>query len=330
MRIIRFSLLVLLLAGSKMVMAQSAKQYDFRPHGKAVVQVFSSFTYRLSNYKGTPLFDISRAYLGYEYSFSQRFSGKVIFDAGSPDTSGVKLNAVLKNAYLQYRGDNLELRFGVIPTSQFRLQEKFWGHRYVEPTFMDVYHFGPEADLGASLAWTFSPVIQMDVSVLNGEGYQKLQQDSALQYTAGLTIQPAKNLYARFYFDHLKRGVSQNTYSAFLGYAGSKVTAGLEYNYQLAHANVNDQNRSGISLYATMPLKHHSNLFVRYDKLWSSRNDGALDGWDVLSDGRLYLAGIEFHPVKGITISPNMSGWYPVHDTHHIVTRFNLSMQFKF
>ncbi|WP_153631287.1 hypothetical protein [Prolixibacter sp. SD074] len=330
MKIIRFSLLALLLAGSKMVMAQSAKQEDFRPHGKALVQVFSNFTYRLSDSKGKPSFDISRAYLGYEYAFSHRFSGKVIFDAGRPDTSGIKLSAVLKNAYLQYNGDKLRLNFGVIPTSQFMLQDKFWGHRYVAPTFMDAYHFGPEADLGASLAWKFSPYVQLDVSVLNGEGYQKLQQDSALQYTTGLTIQPVKNLYARFYFDHIKKGMSQNTYSAFLGYAGSKVTAGLEYNYQLSHANVNDQDRSGISLYATMKLKRHSNLFIRYDKLWSKRNDGALDGWDVLNDGRLYLAGIDFHPVKGVTISPNMSGWYPVHDTHHIVSRFNLSLQFKF
>ena len=330
MKIIRFSLLVLLLSGSKMVMAQPAKQDDFRPHGKALVQVFSNFTYRLSDYKGKPSFDISRAYLGYEYSFSHRFSGKVIFDAGSPDTSGIRLNAVLKNAYLQYSGDRLKLRFGVIPTHQFRLQEQFWGHRYVARTFMDAYHFGPEADLGASLAWKWSPYVQFDASVLNGEGYQTLQQDSALMYTAGLTIQPMKNLYTRFYFDHMKKGVSQNTYSAFLGYAGPKVTAGLEYNYQLAHANVNDQDRSGISLYATMKLKNHSDLYVRYDKLWSKRNDGALDGWDVLTDGRLYLAGIEFHPAKGITISPNMSGWYPVHDTHHIVSRFNLNVQFKF
>lgn len=323
-------MLVLFIAGNKMVMAQSAAHDDFQPHGKAHVQVFSHLTYWLSDFKGKTSFDISRAYLGYEYAFSRHFSSKVIFDAGNPDTSGIQLNTVLKNAYLQYSGDNLKLRFGVIPTSLFRLQEKFWRHRYVEPIFMDIYHFGPEADLGASLAWKWSPYVQFDASVLNGEGYQKLQQDSALMYTAGLTIQPVKNLYARFYLDHMKKGVSQNTYSVFLGYTGSKVTAGLEYNYQLAHANVNDEDRSGISLYATMQLKNHSNLFVRYDKLWSKRNDGALDGWDVLSDGRLYLAGIEFHPVKGITISPNMSGWYPVHDTHHIVTRFNLNVEYKF
>lgn len=329
MRKIIFSVLLLLLA-STLVMAQFREARNFQPHGKAMVQVFSNFTYRLSNYKDKPSFNISRIYLGYKLCFHQRFSGKVIFDAGSLETSGIKLNIVLKNAYLQYSRDKLKLNFGVIPTSCFLLQEKFWGHRYVAPTFMDAYHFGPEADLGASLAWKFSPIVQMDVSVLNGEGYQKLQQGSPLMYTAGLTIQPVKNLYMRFYFDHMKKGVSQNTYSTFLGYVSSKATVGFEYNYQLAHGNVNDEDRSGISLYTTIKLKNHSSLFFRYDKIWSNCNDGALDGWDVLNDGRLYLAGIEIHPVSGITISPSVSGWYPIHDTHHIISLFGISLKFQF
>ncbi|GET21695.1 hypothetical protein [Prolixibacter denitrificans] len=333
MKKIQLILLFLLVMGSS-ALAQSPQMAEdtvaFKPHGKVFAQVFSNFTYTLTNYKWQPAFEISRAYLGYEYAFSQKFFGKINFDVDNPGVGSLQMTAYLKNAYLRYADKNFRVAFGLIPTYQFRLQEAFWGHRYVLKSFLEQYVFGSSADFGVSLQWQALPKVNLDFSVLNGEGYRHLQADSTLMYTAGVTYHPINWLYARFYFDYMKKIEAQMTYAAFVGYRGKNFTAGFEYNNQQEHGNVPDHDLSGISLYGTLKMKNNSDVFFRYDKLMSKHIGGVLDGWHVIEDGRLYTAGMEYQPVKGVRISPNMSGWYPVHDTHHIVTRFNLNVEFKF
>jgi len=333
MRKIQF-ILLLLLAMSSSAFAQTTTATndtaEFKPHGKIFTQVFSDFTYKVTNYKWQPAFEVSRAYLGYEYHFSQKFYGRINFDVADPGTGQLQMTAFLKNAFLQYDNNKLKVAFGVIPTNVFRLQEAFWGHRYLLPSFLEQYAFSPSADLGVSLRWQAVPKASFDFSILNGEGYKRLQSDSTLMYTAGVTYNPINWLYVRFYFDYMKKIEAQMTYAAFVGYRGKNFTAGFEYNNQQEHANIPDHDLSGISLYGTLKLKNNSNVFFRYDKLMSKHIGGVPDGWHVIEDGRLYTGGIEFNPVKGVTISPNMTGWYPVHDTHHIITGFHLNVAFKF
>ena len=333
MKKIQVVLLFLLMVGNSAFAQSKELAQDtvaFKPHGKVFTQVFSDFTYKVTNYKWQPAFEISRAYLGYEYYFSSKFYGKINFDVDNPGMGNLQMTAYLKNAFLQYNNEKLKIAFGLIPTNQFRLQEAFWGHRYLLKSFMEQYQFGSSADLGTSLRWQATPKASFDFSILNGEGYEHLQSDSTLMYTAGVTAVPLKNLYVRFYFDYMKKIEAQMTYAAFVGYRGKNFTAGFEYNNQQEHGGVADHDLSGISLYGTLKLKNNSNLFFRYDKLMSKHIGGVPDGWHVIEDGRLYTGGIEFNPVKGVTISPNMTGWYPVHDTHHIITGFHLNVAFKF
>ena len=329
MRKIQFSLLLLIMISGS-VFAQSVNSEksnaDFKPHGKAFAKVFSDFKYEQSQ----PAFEITRAYFGYEYAFSQQFSGKVNFDVGNPGVGGLQMTAYLKNAYLQYANDNLKFNFGLIGTKQFNLQESMWGHRYLYKSFMDQHGYGASADLGASMVLKLDPALSVDASVLNGEGYKHLQRDSVLMYTAGVTVKPVKNLYARLYVDYMKKTVAQTTYTAFLGYTGDKFTAGAEYNIQQGHGNVTDHNLSGVSVYTTVNVGKKSDVFVRYDNLTSKKINGATNGWNVAKDGSLILAGLEFNPVKGVKVSPNFRVWSPAQSGSNTETGFYLSLEMKF
>ncbi|GET26328.1 hypothetical protein [Prolixibacter sp. NT017] len=329
MRKIQFSLLLLIMISGSLF-AQSAKtetsNADFKPHGKAFVKVFSDFKYEQSQ----PAFEVTRAYFGYEYAFSQQFSGKINFDIGNPGVGGLQMTAYLKNAYLQYANDNLKLNFGLIGTKAFNLQESMWGHRYLYKSFMDQHGYDPSADLGASAVLKLASAASLDVSVLNGEGYKHLQKDSVLMYTAGITLKPVKNLYARLYVDYMKKTVAQSTYTAFLGYKGDKFTAGAEYNYQQGHGNVTDHDLSGISLYTTVNVAKKSDVFVRYDNLTSKKINGAADGWNIAKDGSLFLAGLELSPVKGVKVAPNLRVWSPAQSGGSAETGFYLNLEMKF
>ena len=329
MKKIQYSLL-LLIAFSGSLFAQSAgsgNQEDvFKPHGKAFAKVFSDFHYQQSQ----PAFEVTRAYFGYQYAFSQEFSGKVNFDIGNPGVGNLQMTAYLKNAFLQYANENLKLNFGLIGTKQFNLQESMWGHRYLYKSFMDQHGYGASADLGASVVFNLAPAASLDLSVLNGEGYKHIQKDSVLMYAAGITLQPIKKLYARLYVDYMKKTVAQSTYTAFLGYKGAGFTAGAEYDFQQGHGNVTDHNLSGVSVYTTVDLGEKSDVFLRYDNLSSKKINGATDGWNVAKDGSLFLAGLEFNPVKGVKVSPNLQVWSPAQSGSSAETGFYLSLEMKF
>lgn len=83
--------------------------------------------------------------------------------------------AYIKNALITYRTGNLTLNGGLISTTQFNMQEKFWGYRYVMKSFQDEYKFGSSADLGISAVYKFADWISADAIVVNGEGYKRFR-----------------------------------------------------------------------------------------------------------------------------------------------------------
>ena len=297
----------------------------FKPSGKPIVTIFSDFTNSTTNSKTNNAFEISRAYFGYGYNFSSDFSAKVVFDVANsatvtvtdPNKSGVTAtlpsaySAFLKNAYGEYNHGILTADLGLVGDNMFSLQESVWGKRYLYKSFQDQYGFGNSADLGAKVKIQFIPEVSLDLQVLNGEGYKKVQADSTFKFAAGLTVQPIKNLFARIYYDNMANQsyattkVAQTSLNFFVGYKSEQGTIAAEYNTQNGKGNVKGQNWSGISVYGNLPIVKKLSVIARFDDLMSDKIGTATKGWDTSSDGQVYIAGIEFAPVKGIQITPN-------------------------
>lgn len=75
----------------------------------------------------------------------------------------------------------------MIDVDQFIIQQAQWGYRYIYKSFQDAYKFGPPSDLGAAFVYSPVKIISFDLSVLNGEGYKKVQLDSIFKTTCGIT-----------------------------------------------------------------------------------------------------------------------------------------------
>ena len=129
-------------------------------------------------------FELARAYLGYEHFLSPEYSARITLDIGSPDDispfSRIRRYAYFKYAYVQYAKNNLTVEFGLISTLQFKLQEKLWERRFIKKAFADEYKMGSSADLGTMIGYTFSKSFAADFSIMNGEGYSKLQMDDKI------------------------------------------------------------------------------------------------------------------------------------------------------
>jgi hypothetical protein len=301
----------------------------FTPSGKPVFLVFNN-VHSSFNDKGTnTAFELTRIYLGYEYNFTKNLYTRVNIDMGDPKSGDFQMTAYIKNAFLQYKTDKFSGRLGMIGTDQFNLIEKQWGYRYIFKTFQDEYAFGPSADLGAALEYAPSKLISFDASVLNGEGYKKLQSDSALKYTLGVTLKPVKGLILRVYTDYMKKDFAQNTLSFFAGYSVKGLKTGLEYNIQKNNKMLDDHDFSGISVWASLRFAEKYSVFARYDNLTSNTLSAATTAWNFGKDGQLFLAGLDYSPVAGIRIAPVYSGWKPSDASKKFTSTIGLYFEIK-
>jgi hypothetical protein len=291
--------------------SQEQQEEAFKPNGKPIVTVFANVHTLIQDGTAQTGFQLTRGYLGYEYNFSKNFSGKIVFDIGNVGNVKYQMISFVKYAMMTYTYENLSINFGLIPTTEFTIQETFWGHRYVEKSFEDLYGFQPSADLGASATYKFNDIVTADLAVFNGEGYKLQQMDNYFKTAVGVTINPIKKLTVRLVFDIMGKDSAQITYGGFVGYKEEKFILGAEYNYQQNHTLAPGQNYYGISTYGTYFFTKKISVFARYDKLNSNVTEAETEPWNYLQDGQQIIGGFQYAPVKGIKISPNYRGWIP-------------------
>ena len=336
---LRLTFFVTFLLTAVLVAQETEEKPEFKPSGKPYATIFTNFN--VINYDGNTdyAFDLTRAYLGYGYTFSENLSGKVNIDAGTPEvnigdslegSTNLELTAYLKTAALTYKYEKLTIDFGLIGLKQFKVQEGMWGHRYLYKSFQDAYKFGSSADLGISISYKLIDQLSADVTVSNGEGYKKLQADSLFKYAIGITGKPVDGLVVRFYYDMMGEEDMQSTIAAFIGYEDDNLSAGVEYNMQMNNKIKKDYDFSGISAFASYQFTDIIEVFGRYDNLSSVKLDGADDPWNIKKDGQTIIGGAEFTLAKGVKVAPNYQGWLPDQDGKKVTSGFFINVELKF
>ncbi|NDO60369.1 hypothetical protein [Bacteroides caecimuris] len=282
--------------------AQDTKTEE--PKGKSIVQVFGNFHTGLGAENDDRGFELERSYLGYEYKLGNGLSVKGVMDIGkSSDVSDYQRIAYIKNAMVSWETGNLTLNGGLISTTQFNFQEKFWGYRYIMKSFQDEYKFGSSADLGISAAYRFADWISADAIIVNGEGYKKIQKNEGLNYGLGVTLTPVKGFQIRLYGGLNECGEEgkrdTGNLAAFAGYKHEKFTIGAEYNYMMNASYNEDADQSGYSIFASVNLPKEISLYVRFDDLYS-KND-----WNKVKDESAAILGIQFKLGEYVKIAPD-------------------------
>ena len=282
----------------------AAAQTEEGVKGKAIINVFGNFHTGFGVANSDRGFALDRSYLGYQYSFDNGLSLKAVMDVGqSGDVDDLQRIAYIKHAQVSWKHKRLTLHGGLISTTSFKVQENFWGYRYMKMVLQDYYKFASSADLGVSVDYKFTDWLSGDVIVVNGEGYKRLQINDGLQYGLGLTFKPVDGLTMRLY-GSLNEGGNANAediyvYALFAGYKHEKFSLGAEWNMMQNAKNVADADIAGVSLYTTVKLGDRVDAFARYDNLWS-KND-----WNISKDESTYMAGVEVRPCKYVKIAPN-------------------------
>ena len=287
----------------------STKEYakteaETEPKGKAIITVFANFNTTFDNGISKCGFGLDRSYVGYQYSLGNGLELKAVLDVGKPDAvNDYHYVAYIKNAQITWKHKGLTLSGGMISTTQFNMQEKFWGYRYIYKSFQDQYKFGSSADLGLSVAYKFTDWLSADAIMTNGEGYKKLQGDMGFQYGLGLTFTPTKGLSMRLY-----GGLNDATeadkvniynYAAFVGYKCDRFSLAGEFAMMQNSKNVLDDNKVGCSVYGTIKAHKIVDIYARYDWL-NSLNHKYAD-----KDEMAVIAGLQVKLGKYVKVAPN-------------------------
>ena len=282
--------------------AQDAKPEE--PKGKAIVQVFGNLNAGFSGGDASVGFDLERSYIGYEYKFGKGLSVKGVMDIGkSNDVSDYQRIAYIKNAMVSWKTGNLTLNGGLISTTQFNFQEKFWGYRYIMKSFQDMYKFGNSADLGISASYKFADWLSADAIIVNGEGYKKIQKGNGFNYGLGATLTPVKGFQIRLYGGFNDSGESGKAgvvnMAGFIGYKHENFTLGAEYNHMLNASGKDGNDQFGYSVFGSVNLPKNVSLYARFDDLYSK------DNWNIAKDEQAAIVGAQFKLGKYVKIAPN-------------------------
>lgn len=298
----------------------SQTEEKFKPSGQIIVRSFFDYSQGFGHVNNESGFDITRAFLGYNYRITPTIRAQVVIDGASGRNSSGNLEVYLRNAFINWNDKGFNVSAGEIGLMQFSIQEKYWKHRYVLKSFQDLNKMAPSVDLGFSAEYKFNDYISADISVTNGEGYKKVVKNSSTRYAAGVSLYPVKNLIFRLYTDiynegedmrdKLPEGIAeakykdQKTLSLFAGYRDEKISGGLEYNRIFDKGFVEDKDYYGYSAYASVKLSSKWRAYARYDIMDSKTPSTFTSPWNDL-DGQLMIGGLEYQPFKQLKISPN-------------------------
>lgn len=293
------------------------QEETFEPSGKPFVTIFANFHRGITgSATDEAAFELVRGYLGYEYFFSPDWYAKINVDVGSPDdlspVSKIRRYAYFKNAYLRYTQQKLEIEFGLISLKQFKLQESVWERRYLMKTLADEYRLGSSADLGVNFHYAFSEKIDADFTIMNGEGYSSLQMDDVFKYSLGSTFRFPRNFTSRIVYDIMHSEISETTLLLFSSYDfRSKWNIAGEFVIRQNEGWMANHDIYAFSVFGKYNLNERYQLFARFDKIKSNILEGETLPWHLANDGTALVAGIQFRPMKKITMALNYHDWYP-------------------
>ena len=340
------AILVILFITVCNVKAQDS-QTEFKPSGKVFGKIFVNYHYDFT--EGSTKrnsFNLQRTYLGYKYNYSKKISVKITFD-GARFSEASSYTVFLKHAQLDWKVDNnVNLSFGLIGTKQFNDQEKFWGYRYLFKSFQDEFKLGSSADLGVNAQIAITKNLNVNLFVMNGEGYTSVQDmNGRIKAGGNIIYKPTKDVLLKGYFDtyggdYTKENeivtdtTSVKTAAFFAGYNGEKFRIGAEYEIQKDGKKFNEQAKdhdlTGFSIYGTYIINNRFEIFVNYLNFQSNKVNGAEQSWNHGKDGSIVLGGIQYEPIKSIKMALNYRTFCYDESSKPDGNFVYLNMEFKF
>lgn len=284
---------------------------------------------------------VDRAYFTAKYQINDDWMMRFTTDVGNEAALGKDQNVYLKYAYVEGKlaGKAAVLRIGQSHTPWVDYEQGLWKHRYVAKVMSDQYKFDTSADLGFGLKGeVLDGMVDYFVTATNGTGYGKGNPSSGLNgidYNSRIGLHPLKGLDLDFqYMNGYKAtktnianvttaGVRSTLMQLMASYGTSDFRLGANYlqntdkagsatgssshggnaSAAFVTALTGDEVKSrGMALWGWTKLGGGFGAFGRFESLRNKKYSGGIANVTQEKVTR-YVAGVEYSPVKNVTIS---------------------------
>ena len=300
--------LIMLILSSGSLQGQDSTAYV--PKGQIYGDLFLNTNYNFDS--GQTSFRLNRLHFAYKYNFNDNLYFNGMIESAREDYDpNTDYNGItnLFEFCLGFKLNKLQGRFGLISTELNQQQQELWTFRYVDKVFADKYGFAPTNDFGFIVIYKPVDAVQIDFSMVNGEGHKNFQIDSTQRYSLGLSFKPYNKFVARIYSDVQFFGSLQQTnLIGILGYHTEALYIGTEWNQQFNSNRTVGYQKSGISAYLSFNITKDYQFFSRYDFVQSNKPAGMPDPWNLTNDGSLAIVGLQYILTKQISLAIDYRG----------------------
>lgn len=281
-------------------------------------------------------FSFDRIYMSFEKTLGPEVRIKLTTDVAAP-TQGEGWRAYQKYAYLEYSTTVGQFLIGLQGMNIFNVTENTWGYRFLAKSSMDGRKFASSADMGLGFANTFGENLHLHLTLTNGPGYMKVENDRykkmAIQVVYGpkdLTRNAGINAglvgsfepYTYQGADTLTR--AKTVIALFGGIATPSARIGGEFDF-LTDSGTDITERI-VAVYVEHRVPVLPDLMMKvfgrienYDPDLNRGNDHETD----------LIVGLNISPSKALNIAPNLRFSRP-EGGNSAITAYQLNFEFKY
>lgn len=287
--------------------------------GKFSGYVFGDYYYIVKNHK-SEIKDqrglwFRRIYVGYEYQIDDNFSTKLRLEMSNEGdfTSKVAIIPFIKDAWLKYKLEMMEIMLGIHSPPSFTVIEKYWKYRSVEKTPLDLQRMATSRDFGISLKGKFDDkgILKYHLMLSNGSS-NKEEVNKGKSGLLSLGFYPAKEWIFEIYGDYADQEGKKDWYTlqGFIGFLSKQFWAGIQYADQTRKDPESGDYKLRIaSVYAGASISEHFNIFARVDRMFDPNPEGdkiPFIPFDPTAKSTFVVAGLDWQPVKDVSFIPNI------------------------
>ncbi len=310
-------LFVLLILTSLVHGQETSKESGGKFSGYMIGDYYYNASHHNSDLNELHGFWFRRIYFTYDYNINNNFSSRLRLEMnndGSYEDAEV-ITPFIKDAYLTYKFGNQKAYFGISPPPTFSLIEKIWGYRSVEKTALDLQRMASSRDFGLSVKGQFDSAGKFKYNVMYGNGAGNRQEiDKGKSFMTSLSYWATKEIVFEIYGDYADRPGKADTYigQAFLGFKSEILHGGIQFSHQNLkgkNGTIDEIKLNILSVFLSGKVINNIKLIGRIDKMFDPNPEGeniAYTPVDNSASFTMFLAGIDFNVVDGVSIIPNI------------------------
>ncbi len=255
-----------------------------------------------------------RIYFTYDYRWNSQFAMRLRLEMAHPGdfTSSKTAVPFVKDAYLKYHTNQLDILLGISPTPTFAVIENVWGYRAVEKTPVDLQKMGSSRDFGLAVKGALNKANTINYHIMIGNGNSnKSETNSGKKVMASVGYYPDKGISVEAYGDYEIRsaGETRQTTQVFVAYRGRRFRAGLQLVDQQRHQNNTITRFQIASAFAVEQLTPNIYLLERIDRLPKGSAGAETIAYLPFAENTpatFILLGVDYTPIPEVHFIPNV------------------------